>query len=119
MSNDIQRINVNSRLAGCVIHNGLVYLSGQVPTNLDLNAKDQTLEVLSKIDELLALSNSDKSRILTAQIWIKDIEKDFAAFNECWEAWLPEGAAPARAALKADLARPQVLVEIMLTAALK
>ena len=119
MNTDIQRLNVSPRLAGAVVHGGLVYVSGQVPTTLDADAKQQTLEVLEKIDALLKQSQSDKSRILTAQIWIKNIEQDFAVFNECWEAWLPEGAAPARAALQADLARPQVLVEVMLTAAVK
>ncbi|MBP8063732.1 MAG: RidA family protein [Acinetobacter sp.] len=119
MSNDIQRIGVNTRLAGCVVHSGLVYVSGQVPTTLDADAKQQTLEVLEKIDVLLEHAGSDKSRILTAQIWIKNIAEDFTAFNECWEAWLPAGVAPARAALQADLARPQVLVEVMLTAAVK
>ena len=119
MSNEIQRINASARLSGCVVHGGLVYVSGQVPTTLDADAKQQTVEVLQKIDDLLEQVNSDKSRILTAQIWIKHIERDFAVFNECWEAWLPEGAAPARAALQADLARPQVLVEVMLTAAVK
>lgn len=117
MSQDIQRLNVSARLSGAVIHAGLVYVSGQVPNTLDAGAKQQTLEVLEKIDVLLAQAGSDKSKILTAQIWIKNIAEDFAVFNECWEAWLPEGAAPARAALQADLARPQVLVEVMLTAA--
>lgn len=119
MSHDIQRINTSARLSGCVVHNGLVYVSGQVPTTLDADVKQQTLEVLAKIDTLLEQAGSDKSRILTAQIWIKNIAEDFAVFNECWEAWLPEGTAPARAALQADLARPQVLVEVMLTAAVK
>lgn len=119
MSHDIQRIDTNARLSGCVLHNGLVYVSGQVPTNLDADAKQQTLEVLAKIDALLEQSGSDKSRILTAQIWIKNIAEDFAVFNECWEGWLPDGAAPARAAIQADLARPQVLVEVMVTASVK
>lgn len=119
MSNDIQRIQTSARLAGCVVHAGLAYVSGQVPTTLDADAKQQTLEVLTKIDALLEQAGSDKSQILTAQIWIKNMAEDFAVFNECWEAWLPEGAAPARAAIQADLARPQVLVEVMLTAAVK
>ena len=102
-----------------MIHNVLVYISGQVPTTLDADIRQQTIEVLNKIDTILNEANSDKSRILTAQIWIKNIAEDFAIFNECWETWLPEGAAPARAALQADLAREQVLVEVMLTAAIK
>ncbi len=119
MSHDIQRIDTNPRLSGCVLHNGLEYVSGQVPTTLDADAKQQTLEVLAKIDALLEQAGSDKSHILTAQIWIKNIAEDFAVFNECWEAWLPDGAAPARAAIQADLARPQVLVEVMVTASIK
>ncbi|AOA57030.1 RidA family protein [Acinetobacter larvae] len=118
MSNQIQRHQLSARLAGCVVHNGLVYLSGQVPTTLDADVKVQTEEVLAKIDALLAQVNTDNRRILSAQIWLKDIARDFAVFNQCWEAWLPADAAPARAALQADLARPEVLVEIMLTAAL-
>ncbi|WP_353172951.1 RidA family protein [Acinetobacter rudis] len=119
MNNDIQYFQQSARLSGCVVHAGLAYLSGQVPSNLDADMKQQTLEVLAKIDALLEQVGSDKSRILTAQIWIKNIAEDFNVFNECWEAWLPQGYAPARAALQADLARPQVLVEVMLTAALK
>lgn len=119
MSQDIHRINVTSRLSGCVVHNGLVYISGQVPTSLDADIVQQTLEVFEKIDTILEQGGSHKSRILTAQIWLKHIERDFAVFNKNWEDWLPKNTAPARVALQADLARPQVLVEVMLTAAIK
>lgn len=114
----IQRISVNTRLAGVVVHNGLAWLSGQVPDDRSQDCAGQTQQVLAKIDALLAQAGSDKSQLLSAQIWLKDIDGDFAAMNEVWSAWLPEGAAPARATIKADLAAPDVLVEIMLTAAI-
>ena len=72
--------------------------------------------LLEKIDALLAAAGSDKQHILSAQIWLKNIERDFAAFNEVWVQWMPEGYSPARAAVQAEMARPEILVEIMLTA---
>ncbi len=77
----------------------------------------QTREVLEKIDALLAAAGSDKQHILSAQIWLKNIERDFAAFNEVWVQWMPEGYSPARAAACRRRWRDQKsLVEIMLTA---
>ena len=70
----------------------------------------------AQIDALLAAAGSDKQHILSAQIWLKNIERDFAAFNEVWVQWMPEGYSPARAAVQAEMARPEILVEIMLTA---
>ena len=67
-------------------------------------------------EALLAAAGSDKQHILSAQIWLKNIERDFAAFNEVWVQWMPEGYSPARAAVQAEMARPEILVEIMLTA---
>lgn len=113
----IKRIAVNPRLANAVVHAGVAWLAGQVPDDRSLDAAGQTRQVLAKIDALLAQAGSDKSRLLSAQIWLKDISADFAAMNEVWSAWLPEGAAPARATVQADLASPDVRVEIMLTAA--
>lgn len=115
----IQRIDPNPRLSAGVVFSDLVFLSGQVPTTLDGDVALQTTEVLEKIDALLAKANSDKSRILSAQIWLKDIAKDFTVFNELWEKWLPAGCSPSRAAIQADMARPQVLVEVMVIAAKK
>lgn len=113
----IKRNNPKPRLADSVEYAGLVYLSGQVPTDLTGDITAQTQEVLAKIDTLLAASNSDKSRILSAQVWIKNMERDFAAFNSVWEAWMPTESSPARAAVEANMARDQVLVEVMVTAA--
>ncbi|WP_081322792.1 RidA family protein [Pseudomonas parafulva] len=113
----IERINVAERLSGATVYNGVVYLSGQVPDDRTQNCYGQTVQVLEKIDRLLSLSGSDKSKILSAQIWLKDIKSDFAALNEAWVKWLPESCAPARATIESNLASADVLVEIMVIAA--
>ena len=113
----IHHIDTNKRLSTAVSFDNFVFLSGQVPTTLDGDFETQTKEVLEKIDCLLDKAGSNKSYILSAQIWIKNIEKDFDAFNKLWEAWLPDDCAPARAAVEANLARPNVLVEVALIAA--
>ncbi|MEX0423911.1 RidA family protein [Providencia rettgeri] len=113
----IIRNNPKPRLADSVEYSGLVYLSGQVPNDLTGDITQQTKDVFAKIDSLLAASNSDKTRILSAQVWIKDIKRDFAAFNAVWESWMPIENSPARAAVEANMAREQVLVEIMVIAA--
>ncbi len=113
----IKRNNPKPRLSDSVEYSGIVYLSGQVPNNLSGDITQQTKEVLGKIDELLAKSNSDKSLILSAQVWIKNMSRDFSAFNDVWELWMPTENSPARAAVEANMAREDVLVEIMVTAA--
>lgn len=113
----IERIDANNRLASAVLFRDLVFLSGQVPNTLEGDFALQTKEVLQKIDVLLAKSESDKSHILSAQIWIKNMERDFNIFNKLWEEWLPKDCAPARAAVQAVMARPQVSVEVMVIAA--
>ena len=112
----ITRINSNSRLSGAVTFQDLVFLSGQVPGD-GQDVSTQTHEVLAKIDALLAEAGSDKDHLLSATIYLKDIEADFAAMNEVWSAWLSPGQAPSRTTLQAQLARPQVLVEITVIAA--
>jgi enamine deaminase RidA (YjgF/YER057c/UK114 family) len=116
---DIHRIGTTSRLSGAVVHGGLVYLAGQVPDSLGAPIEQQTQEVLNKIDALLAQAGSDTSRLLSAQIWVSDISQYFAGMNSVWQAWLPEGCAPARATVEATLARPGIDVEIMLVAAVR
>ena len=113
----IQRLQVGKRLSGAVIHNGLVYLAGQVPNDGTKDITGQTQEVLDKIDALLREAGSDKTKVLSAQIWLPDM-KDFAAMNAVWEKWVPAGQAPARATVEANLANPAYKVEIMATAAL-
>jgi len=113
----LQRIENNPRMSAAVIHGDLVFLAGQVPDDRSLDAAGQTREVLSKIDRLLTAAGSNREHLLSAQIWLKDIDADFATMNEVWSDWLPAGCAPARATVQARLASPEVLVEIMVIAA--
>jgi enamine deaminase RidA (YjgF/YER057c/UK114 family) len=99
-----------------VVHNGTVFLAGQVPDTEDGDITTQTREVLASIDALLARAGTDRSRILMAQIFLADLA-DFPAMNAEWEAWIPQGQAPARATVQAKLARAGWRVEIVVTAA--
>jgi enamine deaminase RidA (YjgF/YER057c/UK114 family) len=111
----INRINSNDRLSSAVTFGDLVFLSGQVP-GASTEVSGQTREVLDKIDALLAEAGSDKDHLLNATIYLKDIRNDFAPMNEVWSAWLSPGQAPTRTTLQAELARPEVLVEITVIA---
>ena len=113
---DIKRLKVGERMSQIVVHSGTVYLAGQVPVDYDVDVKTQTSQVLEKIDALLAEAGSDKTKILSATIYLRDI-KDFAAMNTVWDAWVPQGDTPARACVEARLAAPDILVEISITAA--
>ena len=113
----IQRQNVGKRLSEIVVHNGMVYLAGEVPDDDGKDITGQTEEVLAKIEKLLKQAGSDKSKLLTAQIFLPDM-KDFAAMNAVWEKWVVPGQTPARATIEARLANPAFKVEIMCTAAL-
>jgi len=112
----IQRIDAGPRMSEASIHNGIVYLAGQVPEDTSLDIEGQTREVLAAIDALLAQAGSDKTRILRAQIFLADIA-DFAGMNRAWDAWVVSGNAPARATVEARLAKPEWKVEIVVTAA--
>lgn len=113
---DIKRIECGTRMSEAVIHNGVVYLAGQVGNPGD-SVADQTREVLAQVDRLLAEAGTDKTRILKAQIWLADIA-DFAEMNAVWDAWVPQGHCPARATGEAKLATPDYKVEVIVTAAL-
>ncbi|MFI9330309.1 RidA family protein [Kitasatospora sp. NPDC052868] len=112
----IQRFGSGERMSEAVVHNGTVYLAGQVATDIDLDVEGQTRQVLAAVDRLLAEVGSDKSKVLRAEIFLADIG-DFAEMNLAWDAWVPAGATPARATVEARLYRPEVLVEILVTAA--
>lgn len=117
MTADIRRIGVSPRMSQCVVHAGTVYLAGQIA--LDAIGQDvvtQTRHVLAQVDALLAEAGSGRDRILSATIWLTDLA-DFAAMNAEWDAWLPEGRAPARATVGAALALPGLAVEIAIIAA--
>jgi enamine deaminase RidA (YjgF/YER057c/UK114 family) len=113
----IERHETGPRLSRAVVHNGTVYLAGIVSEQpKGKNTTDQTKEVLAQIDSLLVKAGSDKSKLLSAQIWLTDMA-NFAEMNAVWEAWLPPGAAPARATVQAALASADRKVEIMAIAA--
>lgn len=117
---DIERFHSGPRMSKIVRHGGLVYLCGQTAGGVegldDVTA--QTEETLARVDRLLAEAGSDRSRILSALIHLKDMA-DFAAMNAVWEAWLPADSAPARTTVEARLASPSLLVEVTVVAALK
>ncbi|WP_282078749.1 RidA family protein [Epibacterium ulvae] len=112
----IERKQTGTRMSKIVIHNQVAYLSGQVGAG-DTVA-DQTKDCLSRVDALLEEAGSDRKHILQAIIWLSDMN-DFAEMNDIWDAWVPEGHAPARACGEAKLARDVLKVEIIVTAAIK
>ncbi len=111
----ITRHEPSDILSKAVEANGFVFLSGVVPTELAGSIKPQTQSVLAEIDRLLALAGSDKSKIVSAVIWVPDIALR-AEMNEVWVAWTGGQNLPARACVEAKLANPNILVEIMVTA---
>jgi enamine deaminase RidA (YjgF/YER057c/UK114 family) len=111
----IIRTEPNAVLAKAVEFHGFVYVQGCTAQTLTKDIRGQTEEVLSQIDAILETHGTDKTRLLQAQIWLKDI-RDREAMNTIWSAWLPEGGAPARACVQAHMADPRHLVEIMVTA---
>lgn len=113
----IRRIGVGPRLSAATVHGGLVYVSGQVPDDLAQGVEDQARQVLAKIDAILAEAGTEKTRILTATVWLPAIA-DFAAFNTVWDTWVPPGKTPARACVESRLAHPAIKVEIGCIAAL-
>lgn len=113
---DIKRIETGQRMSQAVIHNGTVYLAGQVGV-AGKPVAEQTKAILAQIDTLLKKAGTDKTRILYAQIWMADMA-DFGEMNAVWDAWVPAGHAPARATGEAKLATPDYKVEIIVTAAL-
>lgn len=117
---DIERIATSKRMSKIVTYNGTVYLCGQVGDSEDgsISMGRQTENMLAKVDSLLAEVGSDRSMILSATIYVRDM-KDFAEMNTVWDSWIPEGHAPARACVEARMARPDILVEISVIAALK
>jgi enamine deaminase RidA (YjgF/YER057c/UK114 family) len=113
---EIKRLHVGKRLSEVTIHNGTVYLAGQIAGDNQQDIVGQTREVLGHIDRLLADAGSDKTRILSTQIFITDMA-NFPAMNSVWDTWVVPGATPPRATVEAKLADPACLVEIVVVAA--
>jgi enamine deaminase RidA (YjgF/YER057c/UK114 family) len=115
---EIIRKQTNSRLSRIVVHNQTVYLAGTTADKRPSNAEQQTTEILEKIDGYLASVGTDKTRVLSVQVWIANMEEDLAGMNRAWEKWMPEGCAPTRATCAVQLGAPDTRVEILVTAAL-
>ena len=113
---DIQRIDCGPRMSQAVCYGGLIHTAGQVAMQAaDGDIKAQTQAVLDAIDALLAAAGTDKSKLLTAQIWLKSMS-DFAAMNEVWDAWVADIEALPRTCVEAKLYDPRVLVELTVVA---
>jgi enamine deaminase RidA (YjgF/YER057c/UK114 family) len=113
----IERIEVGPRMSQAVAYGATVYLAGQVALNAPgASVAEQTKDILAAIDRLLAAAGTDKTKLLSANIWLADIAS-FAEMNQVWDAWVAPGNTPARATVEAKLASPDYTVEIMVTAA--
>jgi len=113
---EVKRFDVGARLSEMAVHNGVVYLAGQVPSDQTSDIETQTKQVLGAIDALLARAGTDKSRILMTQIFLVDLA-DFPGMNAVWDAWVTPGNTPPRATVQANLARPGWRLEVVVTAA--
>ncbi|MGF1905675.1 RidA family protein [Aliivibrio salmonicida] len=114
----IERQETKQRMSRIVKHNGTIYLCGQVCADATQGITEQTQTMLDKVDLLLTQSGSSREHMLSATIYIKNMA-DFAEMNAVWDAWVPEGHAPARACVEASMARDALLVEISVVAAEK
>lgn len=113
----IKRIQPGARMSQAVVYGSTAYLAGQVAADkAGASVAEQTKNILERIDALLAEAGTDKTKLLTANIWLADI-KTFAEMNGVWDAWVAPGCAPARATVESKLASPQYTVEIAVTAA--
>ena len=113
----ITRVDAGPRMSQAVIHGNTVYLAGIVAESpKGKSTGDQTRDILRQIDGFLAKAGTDKSKVLSANIWITDMA-NFAEMNAVWDGWVSAGSAPARATVEAKLAAPDYKVEIMVVAA--
>ena len=113
----ITRKHTSARASKIVINNGVIYLAGQVAADPAEDIQGQTRSTLERVEGLLAEAGSSKEHILSATIYLRDIANPFTLMNEVWNAWVPEGHAPARACVQAHMARAALLVEISIVAA--
>jgi enamine deaminase RidA (YjgF/YER057c/UK114 family) len=112
----IERLENGPRFCRVLKHANTVYIAGMTADDLSGDTTAQTKEILGKIDRYLKMAGSDKSKLLSAQIWLRDIA-DFEMMNKAWDAWVDKQAMPVRATVEAHLAGDQYRVEIMVTAA--
>jgi enamine deaminase RidA (YjgF/YER057c/UK114 family) len=113
----IERLEIGPRMSQAVIHNGVVYLAGQVADDaVGASVATQTESILKKIDTLLKAAGSDKSKLLSARVWLTDMRK-FDEMNKVWDGWVVAGQTPTRVCVEAKLAKPEYTVEIAVIAA--
>lgn len=112
----LQRFDVGARLSEMAVHNGTVWLAGQVAEDAKQDIGGQTRQVLAAVDKLLARAGTDKTKIVMCQIYIADMA-DFAGMNAVWDAWVAKGHTPPRATVEAQLAKPGWKIEVVVTAA--
>ncbi|WP_420993776.1 RidA family protein [Cupriavidus sp. 30B13] len=118
-TSELKRAHVGKRLSEYAIYNGVVYLAGQVAeTDPAADLRGQTREVLGHVERLLAEAGSDKSRILSCQIFLTNVD-EIGIMNEVWDEWVVQGSTPPRATVEARLANPRYRIEVVVTAALK
>jgi enamine deaminase RidA (YjgF/YER057c/UK114 family) len=112
----VQRHGVGARMSEMAVHNGTVWLAGQVADDATQDASGQTQQVLAAIEALLVKAGTDKSKLVMVQIYLADMG-DFAAMNAVWDTWVVPGHTPPRATVQAALAKPEWKVEIVAQAA--
>ena len=112
----IKRIRPGPRMSPGVVYGTTVYVAGQTADDGNADVAGQTASILKKIDGILAEAGTDKSKLLSANIWLSDIST-FNEMNKVWDAWVSPGNTPARATVEAKLARADLKVEIMVVAA--
>jgi len=112
----VQRFDVGARMSEMAVHNGIVWLAGQVADDGSQDIGGQTRQVLAAVDSLLARAGTDKTKIVMCQIYLADIA-DFPGMNAVWDAWVAKGQTPPRATVQAKLAKPEWKIEVVVTAA--
>ena len=116
MTMTVQRLHVAKRFSEIAISGNLVHLAGQLASDFSLDIKGQTQQTLDIIDQFLADAGTDKSHIMSVTIYLKDIDKDYDAFNEIWDSWVSDIEALPRACVEAKMYHPDVLVEMTVVA---
>ncbi|MDH3208953.1 MAG: RidA family protein [Burkholderiaceae bacterium] len=117
MTDGVRRFHVGHRMSEMAIHRGTVHLAGQVAGDATQDVKSQTIQVLAAVDRLLHEAGTNKTRVVTAQIFLADLT-DFASMNEVRDTWVTPGEAPPRATVQARRVRPEWKIDIVVTAAL-
>ena len=113
----IERIDTNKLMSRAVVHGNTVYLAGLTADDASQDVQGQCQQILDKIDHYLKEAGTDKTKILSANIWLTDIGT-WAAMNEIWIKWVDPANPPARATVEAKLANPKLSIEIMVVAAI-